>query len=120
MNPNVLKAFSKSGQNVLTSLARSPEDAVHFYDRLQVIRAALRLGVEVLENNMRGEKDEIVLASLKTASMAALGTCTALELAMGTIESLHPELGKARMSTPEKPLPGGNGVNRIRKLDLDT
>jgi hypothetical protein len=118
MNPEVLKAFSPSAQRVLRALAGSPGDASHFYDRLTIVRAALKIGVEVMEKARTGDKQADDVA--KVGAMYALGTVTAIECCMTTLESLHPSLGKANASQDApKGLPGLNGNERIRRLDLD-
>lgn len=120
MNQEVFAMFSASTQRVLMTLARSPEDAVAFHDRLTILRAGLRIGLEVMEKQLGAPQDKATLESLRTASMATLGCATALELCMSTLQLLHPELGRASM-TKTTPEPGkdSNGKNRLRILDLD-
>jgi hypothetical protein len=123
VNKAVLKAFSPSTQRVLLALAGSPDDASAFYDRLTIVRAGLRIGLEVLEKNLeesRGQNNPAHSNALATAAASTLGSCTALECCMATLEALHPSLAKVNTSADApKGLPGTNGVEKIRRLDLD-
>lgn len=118
MNRKILENLSPSSQKILALLARTPEDSVHFHQRLTVFHAALRIGVDVMERAVPGvEGPEKQAAALGV--MYALGAATAIECCMKILEQLHPELGKINLTSPAPPAPDRVNGSRLRPMDLD-
>lgn len=120
MNEDVLDALSGSSRKALRALAATPGDAAHLYNRLTIVRAAIRIGLEVMERQMahfRSLDKMQEVSALAAGGQGALGTVVAIECCMGILEELHPDLVKENVSDPKKP-EGLNG-ERIRRIDTD-
>lgn len=80
MNETLLKQFSDSAQKALRLLGRSPEDASHFNDRLQILRSGLLIGAEVLERTQLTVVMDGATASVTPGSRVVTGTRTTFTL----------------------------------------
>jgi len=146
MNRKLVDAFSRGSREALLTLAATPQAASDFHNGLAQFRAGLRIGLEVLEQNLADRDEqctaarrvvavagspegtnrvqllELEIASLKGSIASGLGVCAALECTMTVLAQLHPSDTETRV---EKPKHGKNGLppdstmERFRKLDLD-
>lgn len=97
MNEKLLASFSPSTQKALRALVGTPEDCVAFYNRVTMFRAALLIGIEVVE---RAAPDRRADGPEQFGLMAAAGASGALECTLGLLAELHPECGKLNASSP--------------------
>jgi hypothetical protein len=127
----IMDALSPPARRCLRTMAGKPDDAAGWYNRLADVRAALKVGAEVMEGSAREEAKAnggkpTATGNMKFAAAGyALGTVTAIECCMSIIEKLHPSLTIKVKSSDDQPSPYGSnghtlpGDGKIRRLDLD-
>lgn len=123
----IMDELSPSARRCLRSMAGTPDDAAGWYNRLADVRAAMKVGVEVMEQSAREEAQAAGAPTGQSnmkmiAASYALGATTALECCMSIIERLHPSLIKGKVGGDPIP-PGSNGHtlpnDKIRRMELD-
>jgi hypothetical protein len=115
----LVRELSASAQAVLRELARTPGDTKHLHDRLMIVRGALRIGCEILEQQGGAAGTHAVKQTLAYV-------LTPLELCMALLEDLHPgALGKEHPAKAKGPtladrLRDGlnGGAERFARLEL--
>lgn len=124
----ILRALSPPARKCLAALAGTPDQAVTWYNQLADVRAALKIGHEVMEQSAR---EKMKAAGHPTpesnftmmAASYALGATTAIECCLSIIEKLHPLLVIKVKATDDPSSPSVNGYTlpseKIRRLELD-
>lgn len=123
----ILDAFSPPARRCLRAMAGTPDAAVRWYNGLSDVRAALKIGVEVMETSAREEAQANGGRPTHTSNVKmmaashALATTTAIECCMSIIERLcGPHMTLKVKVTDEGAGPPENGANpRFRPMDLD-
>lgn len=123
----ILDALSPPARRCVRVMCKTPDAAVAWYNRLADVRAALKVGVEVMETSAREEAKKVGHPTSNSnfkmqAAMYALGTVTALECCMAVVERLAGDAIKVNETDPTAPkhLNGdGEDGNRIRKIVTD-
>jgi len=129
----LLAAMTLPARKTMLALAGTPSAAADWYNRVADVRAALKVGIEVMEatariknarsvkltgtNDAQATRDRIEADAAMQGAMFALGTITALECALNCIEKMHPELTIKARATEDPPQNGTE--NRIRRMELD-
>lgn len=128
-----LDALSPPARRCMRSMCATPEAGVKWYNQLADVRAAIKVGVEVMEQSAREKAQAAGHPTTESnfvmeAARYALGAVTAVECAMSGIEKMLPSnlvvkekrsSGPAHDGAPPGDGQNGTGPERLRRIDTD-